>query len=81
MDAEEKPHVKLAIANLIKMAKENNLETSVAVWDAACGKGLDDLLSAGGAPLVLTPDNWWTGLTNAHKRYVTERIGGRGAVK
>ena len=81
MDAEEKPHVKLAVAKLIKLAKENNLEVSVAVWDESCGKGLDDLLAGGGAPEVFTPDNWWKRLSVEHKTYVTERISGRGAVK
>lgn len=81
MDAEEKPHVKLAVAKLIKLAKENNLEVSVAVWDESLGKGLDDLLAGGGAPEVFTPDNWWQRLSIEHKTYVTERISGRGAVK
>lgn len=81
MDAEEKPHVKLAVAKLIKLAKENNLEVSVAVWDESGGKGLDDLLAGGGAPEVFTPDNWWKRLSTEHKTYVTERISGRGAVR
>ena len=81
MDAEEKPHVKLAVAKLIKLAKENNLEVSVAVWDESLGKGLDDLLAGGGAPEVFAPDNWWQRLSIEHKTYVTERISGRGAIK
>lgn len=81
MDAEEKPHVKLAIAKLIKLGKENNLSVSVACWDESQGKGLDDLLVAGGAPEVFTPDNWWQRLSNEHKTYISERITGRGAVK
>lgn len=81
MDAEEKPHVKLAIAKLIKLAKENSLEVSVAVWEESLGKGLDDLLAGGGAPEVFTPENWWQRLSTEHKTYVTERITGRGAVK
>lgn len=81
MDAEEKPHVKLAVAKLIKLAKDNDLEVSVAVWDESLGKGLDDLLAGGGAPEVFSPDNWWQRLSTEHKTYVTERISGRGAVK
>lgn len=81
MDSEEKPHVKLAVAKLIKVAKEAGLETSVAVWSAEKGKGLDDLLSGGGAPEVLSAENWWAKLSREHQGYVLERINGRGAVK
>lgn len=81
MDAEEKPHVKLAIAKLVKLAKENNLEVSVAVWDGNQGKGLDDLLVTGGAPEVITPEFWWKRLSGEHKRYVLDRIDGRGATR
>lgn len=81
MDSEDKPHVKLAIASLIKLAKENSLGISVACWDENKGKGLDDLLAAGGAPEVFEPDTWWNRLSIEHKKYVTDRINGRGAVR
>ena len=74
MDAEDKPHVKLAIAKLIRLAKQNGLGASVAVWEAAQGKGLDDLVAAGGAPMVMSPESWWQHLTDKHKDYIHQRI-------
>ena len=81
MDAEDKAHVKLAVARLVKLAKENGFEPSVAVWEAVHGKGLDDLLAAGGAPQVISPEHWWNDLALEHKKYITERLTGRGAVQ
>jgi hypothetical protein len=58
MDSEVKGHVQLAVTRLCRLAIEEGFEPLVVTWDGSLGKGIDDLLIAGGQWRAVPHEQW-----------------------
>lgn len=76
MDSEVKGHVQLAVARLCRLAADAGFEPLVVVWDGRLGKGIDDLLIAGGQWRAVLYKDWWTSLSNRERESVERRLAG-----
>lgn len=57
-DQQSNPHVRRAAVEFASALQRAGLRVWVAVWPEAVAKGIDDLLLAGGEPLILSVREW-----------------------
>jgi hypothetical protein len=76
MDSEIKGHVQLAVARLCRLATEVGFEPLVVTWDGSLGKGIDDLLIAGGQWRAVLYEQWWVSLSEGERESVERRLAG-----
>lgn len=76
MDSEAKGHVQLAVARLCRLATEAGFEPLVVMWDLSLGKGIDDLLVAGGRWYAVPYEVWWVSLSEGERQSVERRLAG-----
>jgi hypothetical protein len=75
-DAERKVNVHTAIRRLAVRCIEIGVAPQVVIWDGRRGKGIDDLLAAGGPFSVVPAEDWWTSaLSHDERSVVTARLG------
>jgi DNA primase len=76
MDSEAKEYVQLAMARLCRLATQAGFEPLVVVWNGSIGKGIDDLLVAGGEWKAVPPEQWWGSLSKDERESVERRLVG-----
>ena len=76
MDSEVKGHVQLVVTRLCRLATEAGFEPLVVMWDGSLGKGIDDLLIAGGHWQAVPYEHWWTSLSKDERESVERRLAG-----
>lgn len=76
IDSETKGYVHLAVSRLCRLATDAGFEPFVVVWDASLGKGIDDLLVAGGEWQIISYERWWASLSNEERESVGQRLVG-----
>lgn len=81
MDSENKLNVHLANRQLACWAERYGLQPEIVVWDAAEGKGIDNLVAGGGRFEIVPAATWWSWLGGEEREYVEARMRGAHAVE